>query len=260
MLFNSAAFIFLYLPIVLLGTFLLARHRRQWVVGWLALASFAFYAVWDWRFLPLLLASILGNYLIGLRLLAARERAAAPAARAWLFAGVAANLVLLGVFKYAGFFAATGATLLGTPKPDLGIVLPLGISFFTFTQIAFLVDASRGQVGSRRADSYALFVSYFPHLIAGPILHHGEMIAQFERKDAFRFHWENIAVGLTIFAIGLFKKVVLADSLAPLANPAFDAARFARNMERAYRMMWSRYELGLPPAHLEVPDQEGLGQ
>ena len=102
--------------IVLLGTFLLARHRRQWVVGWLALASFAFYAVWDWRFLPLLLASILGNYLIGLRLLAARERAAAPAARAWLFAGVAANLVLLGVFKYAGFFAATGATLLGTPR------------------------------------------------------------------------------------------------------------------------------------------------
>jgi D-alanyl-lipoteichoic acid acyltransferase DltB (MBOAT superfamily) len=224
MLFNSASFIFLYLPIVLIGTFLLARHRPGWVIGWLALASFAFYAVWDWRFLPLLLASILGNYLVGLRILAARRQPEARHAKAWLIAGIAGNLILLGVFKYAGFFAATGATLLGSPKPELGIVLPLGISFFTFTQIAFLVDAHRGIVQSRRADSYALFVSYFPHLIAGPILHHAEMIPQFERKEAFRFHWENIAVGLTIFAIGLFKKVVLADSMAPVANPIFGAA------------------------------------
>jgi D-alanyl-lipoteichoic acid acyltransferase DltB (MBOAT superfamily) len=224
MLFNSASFIFLYLPVVLLGTFLLARARKQWAIGWLGLASFAFYAVWDWRFLPLLLASVLGNYLVGLRILAARDDDAPRRAKAWLIAGVAANILLLGAFKYAGLFAATGATLLGAPKPDLGIVLPLGISFFTFTQIAFLVDATRGQVHSRRADSYALFVSYFPHLIAGPILHHGEMIPQFERKDAFRFHWDNIAVGLTIFAIGLFKKVVLADSMAPIANPVFDAA------------------------------------
>jgi D-alanyl-lipoteichoic acid acyltransferase DltB (MBOAT superfamily) len=224
MLFNSASFIFLYLPIVLTGAFLLARHRPQWAIGWLALASFGFYAVWDWRFLPLLLASILGNYLIGLRILAARDRTSPRAIKVWLTAGVAGNLILLGVFKYAGFFAATGATLLGNPKPDLGIVLPLGISFFTFTQIAFLVDAARGGVHSRRADSYALFVSYFPHLIAGPILHHGEMIPQFERKGAFRFDWENIAVGLTIFLIGLFKKVVLADSMAPLANPVFAAA------------------------------------
>jgi len=224
MLFNSASFIFLYLPIVLLGTFVLARFRPKWAIGWLALASFAFYAVWDWRFLPLLLASILANYVAGLRILAARERSALPAAKAWLVAGIAGNLVLLGVFKYAGFFAATGATLFGAPKPDLGIVLPLGISFFTFTQIAFLVDAFRGAVHSRRADSYALFVSYFPHLIAGPILHHADMIPQFERKEAFRFDWENIAVGITIFAIGLFKKVVLADSMAPLANPIFDAA------------------------------------
>jgi alginate O-acetyltransferase complex protein AlgI len=222
MLFNSASFIFLYLPIVLLGTFVLARHRPGWVIGWLALASFAFYAVWDWRFLPLLLASTLGNYLVGLRILAARQ--AQQSAKAWLTLGLAADLILLGVFKYAGFFAATGATLLGSPKPDLGIILPLGISFFTFTQIAFLVDAYRGGVQSRRLDSYGLFVSFFPHLIAGPILHHGEMIPQFERKGAFRFDWENIAVGLTIFAIGLFKKVILADGMAPLVKPAFDAA------------------------------------
>jgi D-alanyl-lipoteichoic acid acyltransferase DltB (MBOAT superfamily) len=132
--------------------------------------------------------------------------------------------MVLGVFKYAGFFAATGAALLGKDAPQLGIILPLGISFFTFTQIAFLVDAYRGRTQSRRADSYALFVSYFPHLIAGPILHHGEMIPQFERERAFRFDWENIAVGMTIFAIGLFKKVVLADGIAHLVKPAFDTA------------------------------------
>lgn len=222
MLFNSASFIFLYLPIVLAGAFLLAKHRPRWVIGWLALASFAFYAVWDWRFLPLLLASILGNYLVGRLILAARK--AQRNAKAWLTLGVAANLILLGVFKYAGFFAATGATLLGYAKPELGIILPLGISFFTFTQIAFLVDAYRGRVRSKHVDSYGLFVAYFPHLIAGPILHHGEMIPQFERKGAFRFDWENIAVGLTIFAIGLFKKVILADSLAPLVKPVFDTA------------------------------------
>ena len=169
MLFNSAAFIFLYLPIVLAGTFVLARFRPGWAIGFLALASFAFYAAWDVRFLPLLLLSILGNYLIGRRILAGRR------AKVWLTAGIAANLMLLGVFKYAGFFAATGAALVGHAAPRLGIVLPLGISFFTFTQIAYLVDAHRGQVRSQRPDSYALFVSYFPHLIAGPILHHGEM-------------------------------------------------------------------------------------
>src|SRR4051812_48020694 len=107
MLFNSAGFIFFYLPIVLAGAFVLARLRPGWTIGWLGLASFAFYAVWDWRFLPLLLLSILGNYGIGLRILAARN------AKAWLALGVAANLLLLGVFKYAGFFAATGADLFG---------------------------------------------------------------------------------------------------------------------------------------------------
>jgi D-alanyl-lipoteichoic acid acyltransferase DltB (MBOAT superfamily) len=222
MLFNSAGFIFLYLPIVLTGTFLLARYRPGWAIAWLALASFAFYAVWDWRFLPLLLASILGNYLVGLRILAAR--AARRSAKGWLSLGIAGDLILLGVFKYAGFFATTGATLFGTAKPEFGIVLPLGISFFTFTQIAFLVDATRGAVESRRLASFGLFVAYFPHLIAGPILHHGEMIPQFERKGAFRFDWENVAVGLTIFAIGLFKKVIMADEMAPLVKPAFDAA------------------------------------
>jgi alginate O-acetyltransferase complex protein AlgI len=228
MLFNSAAFIFLYLPIVLIGTFALARFRPGWIIGFLALASFAFYAGWDWRFLPLLLLSILGNYLIGLRIVAsARGR------KGWLAFGVTADLLVLGVFKYAAFFAATGATLLGRPAPELGIILPLGISFFTFTQIAFLVDAYRGETHSKRPDSYALFVSYFPHLIAGPILHHGEMIPQFERKGAFRFDWENIAVGLTIFAIGLFKKVVLADGIAVFAKPSFDAAAAGHDVTSA---------------------------
>jgi D-alanyl-lipoteichoic acid acyltransferase DltB (MBOAT superfamily) len=218
MLFNSALFIFLYLPPILAGTFILARYRPGWAVGWLALASFAFYAEWDWRFLPLLLLSILFNYAVGRAILAARG------ARFWRTIGVAGDLLLLGVFKYAGFFAASGAALIGAAPPALDIVLPLGISFFTFTQIAFLVDAYRGAVESRRPAGYALFVAYFPHLIAGPILHHREMIPQFERPGAFRFDWGNIAVGLTIFAIGLFKKVILADGIAPIAKPAFAAA------------------------------------
>ena len=140
MLFNSAIFIFLYLPVTLAGTFVLARHRPGWAIGWLAFASFAFYAYWDWRFLPLLLLSIVFNYAIGRRILAAK------APRVWLTLGVAGDLLLLGIFKYAGFFAATGAALIGAASPTLGIILPLGISFFTFTQIAFLVDAYRGQV------------------------------------------------------------------------------------------------------------------
>ncbi|HVM85084.1 MAG TPA: MBOAT family O-acyltransferase [Candidatus Binatia bacterium] len=219
MLFNSAAFLFLYLPIVLAGTFVLARVRPRWTIAWLGLASFAFYADWNWRFLALLLASIAFNGWVGGRIAATRP------ARTWLVIGVAGDLLVLGVFKYANFIVGSVAAFGGFAAPHLGIVLPLGISFFTFTQIAFLVDAWRGEIEAHpRADSYALFVSYFPHLIAGPILHHGEMIPQFERKGAFRFDWENIAVGLTIFAIGLFKKVVIADGIAPLVKPAFDAA------------------------------------
>src|SRR5207248_684382 len=131
--------------------------------------------------------------------LAIVHRAAESAATsALLFAGVAFDLALLGYFKYAGFFAANAAALLGFPTPQLDVVLPIGISFFTFTQIAFLVDAHHRKAAEPSLVNYALFVSYFPHLLAGPILHHREMMPQFADASNKRVDWENVARGLTL--------------------------------------------------------------
>lgn len=218
MLFNSYAFIFLFLPVVLAGYFVLGRRSNLAPVVWLALASLAFYSVSNWQFVALLLASIAFNYLIGYLLIAARL---APAARfAALTAGVAGDLLVLGVFKYAGFLAANLNALFATHFV-VDILLPVGISFYTFTQVAFLVDAYRGNVSRYALPHYALFVTYFPHLIAGPILHHKDMIPQFEREEAKHPQPHLILCGLIIFAIGLFKKTCLADGIQPLVSQAF---------------------------------------
>ncbi|GGY13355.1 MBOAT family protein [Massilia dura] len=217
MLFNSHAFLFGFLPVVLLAYFAAARRGREYGNLVLALASLFFYAWWDVRYLPLLLASIAGNYACSLRIRAAQG----PARRRWLVAALAANLALLGWYKYAGFFAAGVAQATGWHLPALHIVLPIGISFFTFTQIAFLVDTARGHVSESRFLHYLLFVTYFPHLIAGPVLHHGEMMPQFGDD---RNRWPravNFAVGGSVFFIGLAKKVLVADNLAPYANVLF---------------------------------------
>ena len=230
MLFNSFAFLFGYLPIVLAGYFLLDRWASSvsWRLApavWLALASLFFYAWWDVRYLPLLLASICVNYgagrLIGACAGAARKRV--------LVAALALNLGLLAYYKYANFFidsvdAVTelaGAASL--PWHGLAIILPIGISFFTFTQIAFLVDCYRGEVREYRFIHYVLFVSYFPHLIAGPVLHHRDMMPQFADPANAHPRAANFAIGLSIFTIGLAKKVLIADNLSPLAMPVFAA-------------------------------------
>jgi D-alanyl-lipoteichoic acid acyltransferase DltB (MBOAT superfamily) len=229
MLFNSYSFIFLFLPVALAGYFLAGRIGRLAPVIFLALASVTFYAVSNWRFVGLLLGSIAFNYLVGWLLIAARL---APALRfAVLTLGVGGDLLVLGIFKYAGFVAANLNALLSTSF-TVDILLPVGISFYTFTQIAFLVDAYRGKVAAGYAlPHYALFVTYFPHLIAGPILHHRDMIPQFERAETRRPDPHLILCGLIIFAIGLFKKTCLADSIQPLvalafgqAHPTFDQA------------------------------------
>ena len=218
MLFNSYQFIFLFLPITLIGYFVLVRLNRLAPVIWLALASLAFYSVSNWQFVLLLLASVAFNYVIGGLLISKRPR---PASRvAALTIGVAGDLLTLGYFKYAGFLAANLNWVFSTGF-TVNVLLPVGISFYTFTQIAFLVDAYRGNVARYALPHYALFVTYFPHLIAGPILHHKDMIPQFERAAARRPDPHLILSGLIIFGIGLFKKTCLADGIQPLVSLAF---------------------------------------
>ncbi len=220
MLFNSYAFIFLFLPMALLGFFVLGRLSHLAVIIWLALASLAFYAIGNWQFVPVLVASIAFNYGAGYLLI---ERKLSDAARRLvLIAGVGGDLLILGIFKYAGFFAANLNAVLATHL-SLNVLLPVGISFYTFTQIAFLVDAWRGNVARYALPHYALFVTYFPHLIAGPILHHRDMIPQFERPGIRRPDAHLILHGVIIFAIGLFKKTCLADGIQPLVSLAFGA-------------------------------------
>jgi len=218
MLFNSYGFIFLFLPVTLFGAFICGRFSQLAPVIFLALASLAFYALGNWQFVPLLLMSIAFNYAIGYLLI--ERKLTSALRRAALIAGVGGDLLILGIFKYAGFFAANLDTLFGTGWA-VHILLPVGISFYTFTQIAFLVDAYRGNVARYALPHYALFVTWFPHLIAGPILHHRDMIPQFERDGIRRPDAHLIMCGIIIFGIGLFKKTCLADVIQPLVSQAF---------------------------------------
>jgi alginate O-acetyltransferase complex protein AlgI len=220
MLFNSYPFIFVFLPIVLAGYFWLGCSSNLAPVWWLVLASLVFYSVSNWQFVGLLLASVAFNYFVGWLLIAKQLRGTTRFAV--LTAGVAGDLLVLGTFKYAGFLAANLNAMFSAGFV-VNILLPVGISFYTFTQIAFLVDAYRGNVARYGLPHYALFVTYFPHLIAGPILHHKDMIPQFESERTKRPDPHLILCGLIIFAIGLFKKTCLADGIQPLVAPAFGA-------------------------------------
>jgi alginate O-acetyltransferase complex protein AlgI len=218
MLFNSAGFLFVFLPVTLAGFVLLVGWRREWALWWLLAASLVFYGAWDYRFVPVIVASVIANYLVG----RAIDTASAPAKRRWLVFGLVGNLGALGYYKYTNFFLDS-LTAIGAAVPQWAVVvLPIGISFFTFQQIAFLVDVYRGQGGEPSFSRYALFVTLFPHLIAGPITHHREIIPQLGQPG--RDRWSDLAAGLTLFAIGLFKKMVIADTVAIPATAIFGAA------------------------------------
>jgi alginate O-acetyltransferase complex protein AlgI len=216
-LFNSYAFIFAFLPIVLAVCYALARSAGPGAAQlWLIAASLYFYASWNLRYLPLLLGSILFNYLVARTMLRAPERQRGW----WLTLAVVVDIGLLGYYKYTNFFVDTVNALSGSQFLVAEILLPLGISFYTFQQITLLVDISGGDVAEFRLRDFALFVIFFPHLIAGPIVHHREMMPQFVRAS-YRFGWQNMGVGATLFAVGLFKKAVLADGIANCVLPIY---------------------------------------
>jgi len=222
MLFNSYGFIFAFLPVALLGFFALGRYASPRVaLGWMALSSLFFYGYWKPIYLLLLLFSIGFNFTAGL-CASGRLTPSPQARRVALFLGVLVNLGLLGYFKYANFFVDQANSLFATPFHLDAIFLPLAISFFTFQQIAYLVDAYRGYAQEHHFIDYCLFVTFFPQLIAGPIVHHRDMMPQFAASSC-RFDSDSFARGLSYFVLGLFKKVVIADSLARFGSPVFDS-------------------------------------
>jgi D-alanyl-lipoteichoic acid acyltransferase DltB (MBOAT superfamily) len=221
MLFNSYEFALYFLPVTVLVFFAIGRWSRMGACAWLGLASLAFYGYWSPRYIPLLLGSIVVNYVLGG---VVARHAGQARGRAWLAVAVSANLLLLGYYKYANFFLANVAEVTHARIAPLHVLLPIGISFFTFTQIAYLVDAYKAKVVDRDPLRYLLFVTYFPHLIAGPILHHAEMMPQFARRITYRFRLQWLLPGLVMFMIGLAKKVVLADGIQPYVPPVFDHA------------------------------------
>jgi alginate O-acetyltransferase complex protein AlgI len=222
MLFNSIPFLCFFFPITYFGFFAVSKKAGgDWGAFWLAISSLIFYGWADWTLVPLLVGSICMNYLVGLEIGRQKRRGTQ---KTMLLFGIAVNLSLLAYFKYSNFFLNSLFHLFSRSVPDLQIVLPIGISFFTFTQIAFLVDTYRLKAHEYRPVHYVLFVSYFPHLIAGPILHHSEMMPQFARSATYRFHVAYFVDGLSTFLVGLAKKIVIADSLATYVSPVFAAA------------------------------------
>jgi alginate O-acetyltransferase complex protein AlgI len=223
MLFNSFIFIFVFLPVTLIGFYGLSRIKQPaTALGWLVLASLVFYGYWDPRYLALLIPSTLINYGLG-RVLSSEGRSV-RARKMILAGGLIFNIGVLGYFKYANFFAENVRLFLGVSLDFGRVILPLGISFFTFQKIAFLVDAYRGETKNYSLKNFSLFVFFFPQLIAGPIVHHKEIISQLKDHEVTRWRNPNFSLGLAIFIVGLFKKVCIADSVAVWVKPLFEAA------------------------------------
>lgn len=226
MLFNSYEFIFLFLPFTFFIYFYLnKKHLTEASKGFLVFASLFFYSWWNIAYLPLILVSMLFNYTVGRQLASQEKRGKQKTKKSLLTIGVFFNLGLLGYFKYADFFLTNLNSLLHTYLDLLHLALPLAISFYTFQQIAYLVDSYRDETKEYDFLNYAVFVTFFPQLIAGPIVHHAEMMPQFAKARNKIVNYYNIALGMLIFSMGLFKKVAIADSFAIWATQGFDVAQ-----------------------------------
>ena len=224
MLFNSYEFLFAFLPVTLAGFFLLGKISRNWALGWLMIASLVFYAWWRPINVLIIAPSVLINFILARVLLRlGTDQRQVRLAQAVLVLGIAFNVVFLGYFKYVNFFYTALNDVTGTNFVLAQVILPLGISFITFQKIAFLIDVHARRVESFTLHDFFLFVLFFPQLIAGPIVHFREMMPQFHQVSC-RFDKEHVSVGLTLLVFGLFKKVVLADSLAPHVTPIYEAA------------------------------------
>ena len=222
MLFNSHEFLFIFLPATLLGFYLLGRVSRQWAILWLILASLVFYGWWRPLNILIIGPSIIINFVLASFLLRLSRRGDSPRlSQATLVIGILFNVAFLGFFKYADFAYGAVNDVFGANLILLHIILPLGISFITFQKIAFLIDVQAGRVKDFTFREYCTFVLFFPQLIAGPIVHYREMMPQFATATC-RFDRENFAVGITLLFFGLFKKGVLADSIAPLITPIYE--------------------------------------
>jgi D-alanyl-lipoteichoic acid acyltransferase DltB (MBOAT superfamily) len=226
MLFNSSLFILAFLPLTLALYHGLRRVHHQASLAVLVGSSLFFYGWWNPKYLLLLGASIAVNFSLGA--FVSRQARPWPRKCATLL-GLLFNLGLLGYFKYADFFILSINAGLGLQLPALGVLLPLAISFFTFQQITYLLDVYKGDRVRYSFLNYCLFVTFFPQLIAGPIVHHRQMMPQFEQRAA-TISARHLAVGVTLFSIGLFKKVCIADNLALFASPIFAAAEQAREL------------------------------
>ncbi|MEZ0317553.1 MAG: MBOAT family protein [Methylophilaceae bacterium] len=222
MLFNSYSFVFLFLPVVIVIFFIIARGAKQLAALWLGVASLFFYGWWNPQFVLLLISSIIFNFFISNMIAETlTKKKSLIQAKTILIIAISSNLFVLGYFKYADFFISSANSFANQHWVLLHITLPLGISFFTFTQISFLVDVYRNQAREYSFIHYLLFVTYFPHLIAGPVLHHKQMMPQFAKMETYQLNIANINQGLTIFTFGLIKKVIIADKFAAYANPVF---------------------------------------
>ena len=223
MLFNSIEFIIYFLPLTLFVYYFLNKNKLiQLAKGWLVIASLFFYSFWNIKYLPLIIGSMLFNYSIGTTLNNYESTHLKINRKLVLVFGITVNLLLLSYYKYFDFFVSNFNYALQTQFNSLHIILPLGISFFTFTQIAYLVDAHKQEVKEADFLNYALFVTFFPHLIAGPILHHSEMMPQFAKLRNKIFSHKNLSIGLFLFSIGLFKKVIIADNLSVFVSQGYD--------------------------------------
>ncbi len=222
MIFSSIPFVFAFLPIALIGYYVLAKVGRTPAAAWLIAASLFFYGYWSPIHLLLLLGSIAWNFAMGKWIFSFGEKGQAHKLRV-LWAAILGNLVLLFYYKYLfptiGFLSAHN---LAPAAWETQVVLPLGISFFTFTQIGYLVDCYDGKAKERGFLTYALFVTFFPHLIAGPIVHNREIMPQFADREVYRLRLDNLAIGIAIFTLGIAKKVLLADPLGFVADSGFD--------------------------------------